>query len=81
VSTGTTTKKLGGVSQRLTLGTLPQVRHVYARVCRDFWRGDIDEAKARTMVYCLTGLLAAFNAQKSDDIERRITALEGKEFK
>jgi len=69
-------RRAGGSTGRLALGSLRAVRSAFSRVARGFWRGDLEDSRARTMCYLLTGLLSAFAAEQGADLEGRVSKLE-----
>lgn len=64
--------------KQLRLNTLTNSRKSYARVIAAYMRGDMEETKARTLGYLLSGLLQYWKAEKDFSIEERLDALEKK---
>lgn len=68
--------KLKTAPQRLPLSSLRNARRSLARILEAFYRNQIDDAKARTMIYGISSMVAFFKAEQDADILKRLEALE-----
>ncbi len=65
-----------GAPERLALGDLSATRRSFARILRAFYRGELEEAKARTLAYMFNSLCALYKAEIEADITKRLDAIE-----
>jgi hypothetical protein len=65
-----------GAPERLALGDLGAARRSFARITRAFYRGEIEEPKARALAYMFNTLCGLFKAEQEADLERRLDEIE-----
>lgn len=61
---------------QLRLNTLENCRRSYARIIREYEAGHIEDARARTLGYLMTGLLSYWKLEKDLEIEERLERIE-----
>lgn len=65
-----------GGAIRLNLDTLEDSRKTYCRLIRLRGRNKIEDAKYKSLIYGMTGLLGFWKLEKELDIERRLESIE-----
>lgn len=66
----------GGQNIQLRLNSLENSRKSFARIIREYMRGDLDRVTFRDLVFAMSGFLGYWRTEKELDIEERLLALE-----
>jgi len=62
--------------QRLPLDSLQNARRSFSRLITAYYRGALDERRFKMMIYSLNVLLGYLKEVETEELERRIEALE-----